>query len=170
MTESNTLENITSKVGEREFTLERVFDAPRELVFKAFTEPEHVSRWWAPGPFTIPVCNIDLRPGGIWHYCMESPEGNRHWSRAVYQEIVEPERIVYTGGFADEKANPVAGQPEHLATVTFTEQERKTKLTVQIAFGSAEELKTTLKLGMKEGLSMTINGKLAELLEELQTA
>ncbi|MFC4617615.1 SRPBCC domain-containing protein [Camelliibacillus cellulosilyticus] len=163
-------EHITSKVGEREFTLERIFAAPRKLVFRAFTEPEHVSRWWAPEMFTIPICRIDLRPGGIWHYCMESPEGERHWARAVYREIIEPERIVYIGGFADEEANPIEGQPVHLATVTFTEQDGKTKLTVRIEVGSAEELQAVLKMGMKEGLSMCVNEKLAKVLEEWQNA
>ncbi|MFD2922184.1 SRPBCC family protein [Halobacillus naozhouensis] len=114
MAESNELATLTTNVGERGFTLERIFNAPRELVFKAFTEPEHVSQWWAPGGFTMPVCSIDLRPGGIWHYCFESPEGDRHWSRCVYQEIVEPEKIVYTSTLSDEKANPIEGPlPEH---------------------------------------------------------
>ncbi|MBT2216814.1 SRPBCC domain-containing protein [Virgibacillus dakarensis] len=170
MAKSNALENITSNVGEREFTLVRVFDAPRKLVFKAFTEPKHISRWWAPDPFTIPVCNIDLRPGGIWHYCMESPEGDRNWARAVYREIVEPEKIVYTGGFSDEGANPVEGIPEHQVTVTFAEQEGKTKLTVRIQLESAKELESTLKMGMKEGLTECINDKLAKVLEEFQIA
>ncbi|MEX1031415.1 MAG: SRPBCC domain-containing protein [Paenibacillaceae bacterium] len=100
MTANSSLSNVTTNIGEREFELERIFDAPRELVFKMFTEPEHLARWWAPIPYTIPVCKIDLRPGGIWHYCMRSPEGHNHWAMSTYREIVEPERIVYNSTFA----------------------------------------------------------------------
>ncbi|UOQ43752.1 SRPBCC domain-containing protein [Halobacillus salinarum] len=150
--------NIITNVGEKDFTLERVFDAPRDLVFKAFTDPEHVSQWWAPAGFTMPVCTIDLQPGGIWHYCFESPEGERHWSRSVYKEIIEPEKIVYTSTLSDEKANPVESPlPEHLATVTFVENNGKTKLTVNIQLPSVLDLKATMDMGMMEGLKQTIN-------------
>jgi uncharacterized protein YndB with AHSA1/START domain len=167
MTEYNVLGNVTTNIGEREFIMERIYDAPRELVFKAFTESSHLARWWAPGEYTVPVCKIDLRPGGIWHYCMESPEGERHWARSVYREIVVPERIVYTSTFADEKANPIEGIPEHLATITFGEYEGKTKLTVRIQFESAKDLKTTLELGMVQGLTETLNTNLDNLLKEI---
>ncbi|WP_077325407.1 SRPBCC domain-containing protein [Virgibacillus siamensis] len=169
MVETGQSGKAVSNVGEKSFTIRRVFDAPRELVFKAFTEPEHVSRWWAPGGYTIPVCKIDLRPEGIWHYCMQSPEGDRHWARSVYREIVEPERIVYTGTFADAEANPVGGLPEHIATVTFTENEGKTTLAVHIQLQSLQELKTTLDMGMMEGLTETINN-LDKVLENIQSA
>jgi uncharacterized protein YndB with AHSA1/START domain len=168
MAGSNVLGNVTTSVGEREFIMERMYDAPRELVFKAFTEPGHLSRWWAPGGYTIPVCRIDLRPGGIWHYCMQSPEGYRHWARSVYREIVQPERIVYTSTFADEDANPVEGIPEHLATITFGEYEGKTKVSVRIQLASAKDLGATLEMGMVQGLTETLNNNLANLLKEIQ--
>ncbi|MGY4691180.1 SRPBCC family protein [Salibacterium sp. K-3] len=157
MTKPNEAGSITTNIGDREFTLERIFDAPRELVFKAFTDPEHVSRWWAPGGFTMPVCKMDLRPGGIWHYCFESLEGERHWSRSIYQEIVKPERIVYTDTFADEEANPIEGMPENRVTVTFIEHEGKTKLTINVEFPSAQNLKAAIDMGMMEGMKETIN-------------
>ena len=120
----------------------RVFDAPRRLVFQAWTEPERVKRWWGPKDFTTPVCEIDLRPGGVFRTCMRSSEGQDFWSQGVYREIVEPERIVCTDSFADENGNPVS--PEHygmspdwpaeaLITATFTEHAGKTRLTVQHA-------------------------------------
>src|SRR5207302_7347850 len=62
--------------------------------FQVFTRAEHLKRWWAPQPYTVPVCTIDLRPGGIWHYCLRSPEGEVHWARSVYREIVPPEKLV----------------------------------------------------------------------------
>lgn len=77
--------------------LERVFNAPRELVFKMFKEPEHLKHWWGPKGWELPVCNIEFRPGGVWHYCMKCFDRNQgefygmeSWGKAVYKEIVEP--------------------------------------------------------------------------------
>src|SRR3989304_1584067 len=118
----------------------RVFDAPRELVWKAWTEPERVMRWWGPKGFTSPVCKIDLRVGGVYLYCMRSPEGQDFWTTGVYREIVPLERIVYTDSFADREGNVVpathygmsADFPlELLLTVTFEEQGGKTKMTLR---------------------------------------
>jgi uncharacterized protein YndB with AHSA1/START domain len=131
------------------------------------TEPEHVARWWGPYGYTIPVCKIDLRPGGIWHYCMRSPKGHEHWVKCVYREIVKSERIVYTSTFADEDANQIAGIPEQLGTMIFTEHEGKMKLITRIQFDSVEDLKTTLEMGMAEGLTVTLN-QLADYLKEIQ--
>jgi len=121
-------------------TITHVFDAPRSLVFQAWTQPERVKRWWGPKNFTTPVCEIDLRPGGVFRTCVHSPEGQDFWSQGVYREIVEPERIVCTDSFADEQGNVVS--PEHygissewpveaLITVIFTEHAGKTRLTLQ---------------------------------------
>lgn len=120
----------------------RLFDAPRELVFKAWTEPERMKRWLSPKGFTTPVCKIDLRPGGRILNCMRSPEGQEIWSQGVYREIVRPERIVCTDTFADEKGNPVSPQKygmspdwpeEALLTVTFDEHADKTQFTLHHA-------------------------------------
>ncbi len=128
------------KPAERELVITRVFDAPRDLVFKAWTEPERLMRWWGPKGFTTPFCKIDLRPGGVIHFCMRSPDGHNIWCKGVYREIVEPERIVCTSFFSDEEGNLV--QPTHyglsadwpaetLFTVTFDEHEGKTELTLR---------------------------------------
>jgi len=125
--------------AERVLDITRVFDAPRELVWKAWTEPERVKRWWGPKGFTAPFCKIDLRVGGVFLYCMRSPDGKDYWSTGVYHEVVKPERIVYTDRFADERGNVVpathygmsADFPlEMLVTVTFEEHEGKTRLTL----------------------------------------
>lgn len=128
----------TAKSTEQELVITRVFDAPRERVFKAWTEPEYFARWWGPEGYTTPHCTIDLRPGGKWHCCMRSPEGEDIWCGGVYREIVAPERIVCTDYFADEEGGMV--EPSHygmgdwptevLMTITFEEQDGRTKLTV----------------------------------------
>ncbi|WP_127585177.1 SRPBCC domain-containing protein [Paenibacillus koleovorans] len=160
--------NMTHQVNEKDFVIERIFKAPRKLVFDAFTKPEYVSRWWAPGDYTIPVCKIDLRTGGMWHYCMRSPEGEEHWVRAIYQEIVEPEKIVYTALFADADANPTEDIPEQLGTITLSELDASTtKLALRFAFQTAEALQWTVKVGMIEGCSITLQ-QLDELLPKLQ--
>jgi uncharacterized protein YndB with AHSA1/START domain len=89
----------------------RVFDAPRELVWKAWTQPQRFVRWWGPKGFTVPFCKIDLHPGGVMHFCMRSPEGRDFWNKGVFREVVEPERIVSTDSFSDEEGNLV--QPAH---------------------------------------------------------
>jgi uncharacterized protein YndB with AHSA1/START domain len=151
----NKHEMSTQESSEREFVMERIFDAPRELVFKAWSDPKHLEQWWGPKGWTLPICKMDFRPGGVWHYCMRGPEGEEGWGKAVYREIVEPERIVYVDSFADAEGNALEGMPETVITVTFTEQAGKTKLTSRAQFASAADLETTLGMGMAEGLSET---------------
>ena len=84
--------SLNPSIGDQEIVMERQFSAPRTLMFQGFTEPEHLKRWWVPQPYTLPVCTFDLRPGGIWHYCLRSPEGQVQCARSVYREIVPPEK------------------------------------------------------------------------------
>jgi len=132
--------NNVPTTSEEALVIERVFDAPRELVWRAWTEPEHFMRWWGPKGFTTPFCKIDLRVGGVYLNCMRSPEGQDYWSTGVYREIVAPEKIVCTDSFADEKGNIVPASHygmsgdwplEMLVTVTFEEYEGKTKMTLK---------------------------------------
>ncbi len=137
-------ENSSKKEQAEQVLITRVFDAPRDLVFKAWTECERLMRWWGPKGFTTPLCKTDLRPGGVFHNCMRSPEGRDYCGKGVYREIVEPERIVFADFFVDEEGNPVPASyygmspdwpQEALVTVTFAEHEGKTKLTLQHALG-----------------------------------
>jgi uncharacterized protein YndB with AHSA1/START domain len=109
---------------EQELVLTRVFDAPRELVFKVWTDPKHVARWWGPHRFTNPVCELDLRPGGAILIHMRGPDGTVYPMTGVYQEIIRPERLVFTSSALDSDGNPMF---EILTTVTFTEENGKTK-------------------------------------------
>jgi uncharacterized protein YndB with AHSA1/START domain len=129
-----------SPAAELELVTTRIFDAPRELVWKAWSDPGHMKLWWGPKGFTTPVCKIDFRVGGVYLNCMRSPEGKDFWSTGVYREIAEPEQIVCTDSFADEKGNVVPATHygmssdfplEMLVTVTFEEDEGKTELTLR---------------------------------------
>lgn len=168
-----TTNKMISKVEDNVLVLERVFDAPRELVFKALSEAEHLKRWFGPKGWPLTVCNIDFRPGGVWHFCMkcidESQEyyGQESWGKAVYHEIVEPERIVYVDSFSDAEGNIVEGMPETLITMTFVEHEGKTKLISHAQYASAEALKTVMDMGMLQGITETWD-KLEQFLEEIK--
>lgn len=116
--------------SERTLVLTRICDAPRSLVFKAWTEREHLMRWWGPRGFTVTFCEMDLRPGGGWRISMRSPEGREDRQRGIFREITPPERLVFTYAFED--AAGIIGH-ETLVTVTFAEHEGKTKLTVNHA-------------------------------------
>ncbi|MHC1754138.1 MAG: SRPBCC domain-containing protein [Methanosarcina sp.] len=161
---------MNQNVGERELVITRIFDAPRELVWKAWTDPERVKRWWGPKDFTSPVSKIDLRVGGSYLNCMRSPEGEDYWSAGVYREIVEPERIVYTDSFSDAEGNLVPASHygmsgdwplELLVTVTFEEYEGKTRLTLRHVGIPAGENRDMAKAGWNESFD-----KLAEYLEK----
>jgi uncharacterized protein YndB with AHSA1/START domain len=142
---ATTSSNPAKEKAKQALVITRVFDASRGVVFKAWTDCERLMRWWGPKGFTTPLCKIDLRPGGVFHNCMRSPDGRDYCGKGVYREIIEPERIVFTDFFVDEEGNPVppthygmsASWPaEALVTVTFAEHGGKTKLTLQHALGS----------------------------------
>ena len=108
----------------KELVLTRVFDAPRELVFKVWTDAKHLARWWGPHRFTNPFCDLDLRPGGAILIHMRGPDGVVYPMTGVYQEVVPPERLVFTSAAPDLDGNPMF---EVLTTVTFAEESGKTK-------------------------------------------
>ena len=147
----------------------RVFDAPCELVWKAWTDPEHLKRWWGPKNFTAPSCKMDLRVGGKYLFCMHSPDGKDYWTTGVYREIKKPERIVCTDSFADEKGNVVPASfygmqddmpTEMLVTVTFEDENGKTKMTLKHAGMPAGEMGEMAQTGWNESFD-----KLAESLK-----
>ena len=135
--------------GERELVITRIFAAPRQLVFKAWTEPERMMQWWSPRGFTTTSCTVDLRPGGAWRCCMRSPEGTEHTERGVYREIVEPERLVFTHAWED-----ADGKPGHetLVTVTFAEHGGKTTVTFHQAVFESVAARDSHQEGWGEGL------------------
>ena len=134
-----------------DFVISRVLDAPRDLVWKCFTEPEHMKQWWGPKGLTIFASNMDLRPGGRYHYGLKSPDGATMWGRMIYREIVSPEKIVYTHSFSDEQGglarHPMAADwpIEWMSTFTFEELPGgRTRFTVRwsVENATAEEQAT----------------------------
>jgi len=127
-----------------ELVVTRALDAPRPLVFKAWTEPQRLVRWWGPRGFTTPSLKMDVRPGGTWRACMRSPEGVDHWVSCVYREVVEPERLVFTWAHEDAE-----GKPGHqtLVTVNFVAQGAKTKLVVHQATFESDEARDAHEKG-----------------------
>lgn len=115
---------------EHELVVTRIFDAPRELVFRAWAEPDRAVRWWGPQGFTTAYHEIDFRPGGAYRVCMRSPEGTEHWQRGVCREVVERERLVFTFAWEDKEGRPGL---ETVVTVDFVEYGTKTKLTLHQA-------------------------------------
>ena len=121
-----------------DFVISRVFDAPRDLVWKCFTEPERMKQWWGPKGFKVLASKMDLRPGGTYHYGMETLNGQAMWGKFVYREIVPQEQLVFINSFSDEKAGTTrhpghADWPlEMLSTFTFEDAPGgKTKFTVR---------------------------------------
>lgn len=133
-----------------ELVITRVFDAPRELVFKAWTEPERLAQWWGPKGFTLEVTKLDLRPGGIFLGSQRSTEGFVMWGKFVYKEITPPEKLVFIQSFSDEEGNTVRApfSPtwplEIINYLTLIEIEGKTELTLRGGpiKATEEELKT----------------------------
>lgn len=122
---------------ETALTITRVLDAPRELVFEVWTNPDHLAEWWGPTGFTATSCTIKLTEGGGWRTCMRNADGAEYWARGTYREIVAPERLVFS--FAWEEP---AGTPglDTLVTVTFADRDGKTEMTFrQAGFESVEE-------------------------------
>lgn len=122
--------NNATTIGDRQLTITRVFDAPRSLVFKVWTQPEHFSQWLGPKDFTAIACHMNVQVSGMYRACIRPPKGNDHWMQGVYREIIEPERLVFTFAWEDEHNRP---KHETLVTVTFKEQDNKTLMTFQQA-------------------------------------
>jgi uncharacterized protein YndB with AHSA1/START domain len=119
------------------FDITRVVDAPRDKVWQAWTEPERLRKWWGPKGFACTHCTVDLRPGGLMHYCLRAPDGMEMWGRFIYREVVKPSKLVFVVAFSDAKGR-ITGHPmspdwpqQMLSTVAFEAQGQKTKIIVR---------------------------------------
>jgi uncharacterized protein YndB with AHSA1/START domain len=135
----------------------RIFDAPRDLVFSAWTDPKHLAQWWGPNGFTTTTSAFDFRPGGVWRYVMHGPDGRDYQNRVTFEEIVRPERIVYRHGGGDD-VEPV----QFRQTIIFEDLGGKTRLIWRGDFPSAAERDRVIKeYGADKGLMQTM-ARLAE--------
>jgi uncharacterized protein YndB with AHSA1/START domain len=146
--------NPTENTADREIVITRVFDAPRELVWQAFTDPEHVVKWWGPRGFTTTIEEMNVKPGGVWRHVMHGPDGTDYPNKSVFTEVEYPERIVYVHGGA-RKGGPSA---HFVATWTFDAlDDGKTRLTMRSVFPSAEDRDKIVKeYGAIEGGRQTL--------------
>jgi len=146
----------------RSIVTTRSFDAPRELVFAAWSDPDRLAQWWGPNGFTTTTSEFDMRPGGVWRFVMHGPDGTDYQNRIVYEEIVPPERLVYShggdGGDEEEELESVRFR----VTVAFEEEGGRTTLTMRAVFETAAERdRVAEKYGAVEGGQQTL-ARLAE--------
>ena len=136
-----------NSTADRELVITRTLNAPRELVWEVFTQPEHIKNWWGPNGFTNTIFTMDVQPGGVWDFVMHGPDGTDYKNKSIYKEIVKPERIVF---------EHITG-PKFTTTISFTADGNKTLLTWHMLFESAGEFIRTVKTfkadeGMKQNV------------------
>jgi uncharacterized protein YndB with AHSA1/START domain len=137
--------------SDREIVTTRVFDAPRALVYDAWTSPEHLPQWMlGPHGWTMPTCEIDLRPGGSWHFVWRGPDGTEMEMRGVYQEVEPPARLVSTESWGGD-------WPETVNTLVLTEDDGLTTVTQTVLYPSKEARHAALESGMKDGMSASFD-------------
>ena len=150
--------------SDREIRLTRLFDAPRNLVFEAMSKPEHIKRWWGclGEGYSVPVCEVDLRPGGKWRFVNRTPHGDVAFY-GVYREIAPPERVVFTEIFEQ------FPDTESIVTAVFSDENGKTRLTVTVLYPSLDVRDTVIKSGMAAGAAISYD-RLEEVVAGLQAS
>jgi uncharacterized protein YndB with AHSA1/START domain len=148
---------------ERTIVISRTLDAPRELVFAAFTDPRHLSRFWRPSFTTVAACQVELRVGGAFRVEMRGPDGTRYPCTGTYREIVPPDKLVYTATTADD--NPCGGglPPRSLVTITFAAVGDRTRITIVAQLQTPADVAACVAGGYHQGWSESLD-RLAELL------
>jgi uncharacterized protein YndB with AHSA1/START domain len=155
MTPTTTPGTVFSTPSDREVAWTRSFAAPRERVFRALTEPEHVQRWLlGPDGWTMPVCEMDLRVGGAWRFVWRNGDGVEFAIQGVFREIERPARLVYTESMMGSEA---------LQTIVLTEEDGITTMVSSLLYGSRAERDAAIATGMEEGTSQSYD-RLAEVL------
>ena len=158
MTKIDAKASAPTNAVKREVVITRVFDAQRELVFKAWIDPKRMAQWWGPRGFTNPICELDAQVGGAGRIFMRSPAGIEYPCGGVYREIVEPERLVFTNIATDNQGNPVL---DGLTTVIFAQHGGKTKLTLQTRAVAVVAHAAAYLAGMEAGWTQSLE-RLAE--------
>lgn len=147
MKRDNATGQMTAQAGDREIVVTRIFDAPRELVFDAWTKEEHLSKWWGPQGFTLTSRKFELKPGGTWQFVMHGPDGMDYPNTNVFVEVVSPERIVFRHTVF----------PRFVATAAFEDLEGKTKLTYRTVFEETADTFDKVKTYAVPGAEQTMD-------------
>jgi uncharacterized protein YndB with AHSA1/START domain len=155
--------SAAAQPADRELVLTRVFDAPPSLVFKAWTDPQHLAQWWGPHGFTNPRCEVDVRPGGAIRIDMRGPDGTVYPMAGVYREVVAPKRLVFAASALDAQGKPLF---EVLTTVTFADLGGKTTLTLRARVVKETAAAAPYLQGMEAGWTQSLE-RLAELVPRI---
>lgn len=158
--------NVESK--DRKLIIERIFDAPPELMFEMWSDCKHLKHWWGPKEWPMEECSMDFKVDGIWHYCLRGPnEGDESWGKAIYKEINNPEKLVYEDYFSDKDGNINEEMPGMLITVEFHNYNGKTRVASTTLFDTPETREKVVEMGVVEGMGSSMD-RLDTYLAELQ--
>lgn len=159
---------VATRQTETSISFIKHFDAPRELVFETFTKPEHLKAWWMPKGCTMFFCTVDFKVDGEWRYGVTIDDaGSEHWVKAVYEEIVDNERIVFSDNFTDKDGNIIETMPGKRLVVSFEDDGDGTRLTVDAELATPELKEQLTKMGFVAGMTMSLEN-LTELLGDLE--
>ena len=156
------------KINKENSTIEivREYENSLELLWRAWTESELLEQWWAPKPWRAKTKTLDFEEGGVWHYAMLGPSGEKHWGKATYLEIIPQKSFTTSDGFCDESGELDPEFPETLWHCTFSPKEDKVRVKVTLTFSKTADLEKTIKMGFLEGFTSGLN-QLGELLSSL---
>jgi uncharacterized protein YndB with AHSA1/START domain len=154
---NNLLFDFTVNKEEKSIEIKREFKASRELVWKAWTTPELLDKWWAPKPYHIETKILDLKVDGMWLYAMVSPEGEKMWCKADYKAIETHELLSWLDAFCDENGIDNNGKPSSFYTIIFTENNNITTANITLKHDNLEDIETMIAMGFKEGFTMAIS-------------
>lgn len=161
-------DKMTIETTDLELKFTRVFAAPRQLVFDAFTDCEHLQHWWGPRNWPITRCQMDFREGGAWFYCMQGPRGELACGSAVYQRIERPKQLTYEDRFTDEEGKVDLTMPSALVTYEFSQTEGGTQVVGRTKYEEPSDLQKVLDMGMIAGMTETLD-RLEEHLQAMQS-
>lgn len=156
------------KINKENSTIEivREYESSLELLWRAWTESELLEQWWAPRPWRAKTKTLDFKEGGVWHYAMLGPNGEKHWGKATYKEIITQRSFTASDGFSDENGVLDPKLPETLWHCSFNTKGDKVRVKVILKFNKATDLEKTIKMGFLEGFTSGLN-QLGELLSSL---
>ncbi len=158
--------DLVVKQGDKDLTFTQILDAPRDIVFEAFSKAEHITQWWMPAPCVMIQCTVDFRPGGKWNYRVQLPDGSEHAARAVYKTIVANEKIEFNDYFVDDDGKIAEGLPSKHVTITFDEAGEQTELIVHAQLQTAAERQELVDMGFVQGFSTAL-GQLVEVIKSI---